>query len=324
MVPHLRANLWLLVLTIAVCSVLYPLLLWIVGQTVLTDQAEGSLIRDSKGKPVGSRLIGQAFTGDEYFQPRPSAVAYNAAASGASNWGANNPQLRDRVGRTLGLVARYKTAKGEIPAKKTVQEDVIGWFQSRPTVVAEWTDRFRSSARAWVNGDDKHKAAVTAWMSKHPEVVTAWQKDNAGQDPTPADLAGPFFKTNAAAFQRDWPKLTDDSAWSVPAVFFDLWLQAHPQALAGLEPVPADMVLASGSGLDPHITLQNARYQLDRVATAWAAKLERDKNKVKGEIEDLLKEHTTAPLGGLVGVELVNVLEINLTLRDAMLTVVRR
>ena len=45
---------------------------------------------------------------------------------------------------------------------------------------------------------------------------------------------------------------------------------------ADLEPVPADMVMASGSGLDPHITLKNALYQLDRVAAKWAADTNRN------------------------------------------------
>jgi K+-transporting ATPase ATPase C chain len=90
MLAHLRANLWLLVLTVLLGSVLYPLVLWAVGQTVLHDQAQGSLLTDAEGKVIGSRLIAQPFTADEYFQPRPSAVSYNGAASGALNWGANN------------------------------------------------------------------------------------------------------------------------------------------------------------------------------------------------------------------------------------------
>jgi len=75
------------------------------------------------------------------------------------------------------------------------------------------------------------------------------------------------------------------------------------------------MVMSSGSGLDPHITLKNALSQLDRVAAKWAEKTKRDQAQVRNEIEAMLREKTEAPLGGLVGAELINVLEVNLALR---------
>ena len=77
-----------------------------------------------------------------------------------------------------------------------------------------------------------------------------------------------------------------------------MWLQEHPDA--ELQQVPADMVMASGSGLDPHITLDNALWQLDRVAAAWAKKTNKDEAQVHREIEKLLRDNTTAPLGGAV------------------------
>ncbi len=85
MSAHLRANLLLLVLTLLVCSVVYPLVLWGIGQTVFHEKAQGSLVTDVSGKAIGSMLIAQPFTADEFFQPRPSAASYNGAASGASN-----------------------------------------------------------------------------------------------------------------------------------------------------------------------------------------------------------------------------------------------
>src|SRR4051794_38848074 len=101
---HLRANLCLLVLSVAIGSVLYPLVLLGIGQTVFHEKAQGSLVHDRDGQVIGSRLIAQPFPADEYFWPRPSAASYNGAASGASNWGASNSLLRDRVARSLGTL----------------------------------------------------------------------------------------------------------------------------------------------------------------------------------------------------------------------------
>src|SRR5579872_403062 len=111
MLAHIRANLLLLVLSILACNVLYPVALWVIGQAAFHDKAEGSLIYDKNGKAIGSRLIAQPFSGAGYFQPRPSAASYNAAASGASNWGASQYLLRERVARQLGPIVKYAGAK---------------------------------------------------------------------------------------------------------------------------------------------------------------------------------------------------------------------
>src|SRR6185437_14792734 len=88
--------------------------------------------------------------------------------------------------------------------------------------------------------------------------------------------------------------------------------------------VPADLVMTSGSGLDPHITLQNAHYQLDRVVDAWAKKTAADPAKVRMKIENLLKDKAAAPFGGWAGVELINVLEVNLALPETMKGIVKK
>jgi K+-transporting ATPase ATPase C chain len=315
MLSHLRANLWLLGLTLVLCCVVYPLILWAVGQLFFPDQAEGSLLFGADGKPTGSRLIAQPFSKDEYFQPRPSAASYKADASGASNWSASNYLLRDRVARQLGPVLKYRSGPHQGQA---VAKDVDAWFQTKPNIVAEWTNLHESVAKAWVNADDKHKEAVKKWQELHPEEVAKWKEANPESgEPMPADLAKPFFLNNAQAFHASWPKLIDDATWSVAAVFFDMWLQEHKDQAAQLEIVPADMVMASGSGLDPHITWKNAHdYQLERVARAWAEKTKKDFPAVKREIEELLDQRAEAPLGGLVGAKLINVLEVNLALRN--------
>jgi K+-transporting ATPase ATPase C chain len=74
------------------------------------------------------------------------------------------------------------------------------------------------------------------------------------------------------------------------------------------------LVTASGSGLDLHITLANAEFQLDRVASKWADDTKRDAASVRNEIDQILQHNAAAPFGGLAGEKLVNVLEVNLEL----------
>src|SRR5437773_7310517 len=126
MMQHIRANLWLLMLSVLIGSVLYPAALLGIGQALFPEKANGSLLFDKDGNLIGSRLIAQPFTADEYFQPRPSAASYNGAASAASNWGANNYLLRERVARQLGPLVKYRSG----PKKdQLVAPDIESWFQ---------------------------------------------------------------------------------------------------------------------------------------------------------------------------------------------------
>ena len=332
MTAHLRANLWLLALTVLLCSVLYPLVLLGIGQTLFHDKAQGSLLTDADGNPIGSRLIAQPFAADEYFQPRPSAASYNAAASGASNWAASNYLLRDRVARQLGPIAKY--ASGDKKGQP-VGPDVETWFQldrfgGKPGIVAQWADLHPAVAQNWVKADKLNAAYVADWQKAHPAEVAAWIKANPDTpEPKPEDLAGPFFADYSKAHPGTFPIAAEHKSadgktekqieparegTDIQAGFFDMWLQEHPGL--DLEHVPADAVMTSGSGLDPDITLSNALWQLDRVAAAWAKKTGGDERELHRQIEELLRQSSHSPLGGLVGVPLVNVLETNLALRD--------
>ena len=84
--------------TFAICAVAYPATVWALAQVAFPDQAEGSLIRDRERGVIGSSLVAQPFASDKYFAPRPSAVDYNASATGGSNLGTKNPDLRKKVG----------------------------------------------------------------------------------------------------------------------------------------------------------------------------------------------------------------------------------
>lgn len=87
-----RTTLVLLILV----SGIYPAAVWAIGQVAFRDEANGSLItRD--GNVIGSSLIAQPFTSDRYFHSRPSAVDFNAQASGGSNLGPTSQKLRDRI-----------------------------------------------------------------------------------------------------------------------------------------------------------------------------------------------------------------------------------
>ena len=186
--PLLRPALVLFTALTLVTGVLYPLVVTGVAQSVFPAQAAGSLVlRD--GQPVGSSLIGQAFSDPKHFWGRPSATApdaYNAAASGGANQGPLNPALVDAV-------------KGRIEALRAAD---------------------------------------------------------------PGNTA----------------------------------------------PVPVDLVTASASGLDPHITPAAARYQAARVARA--------RNLPADQVEQIVAQHTEAPLWGLLGEPRVNVLALNLALDD--------
>jgi len=70
--------------------------------------------------------------------------------------------------------------------------------------------------------------------------------------------------------------------------------------------VPADAVTASGSGLDPHISLRNAELQTARIAKA--------RNLSADKVRELIQQHTDAPAFGILGEPGVNVLKLNLAL----------
>lgn len=97
----------------------YPALTTAILQFGFHSQAEGSLIRDSEGKVIGSKLIGQNFDRPEYLWGRLSATGtapYNAGASSGSNLGVNNPALLDAVqGRVDALKAADPANLAKIP-----------------------------------------------------------------------------------------------------------------------------------------------------------------------------------------------------------------
>jgi potassium-transporting ATPase KdpC subunit len=167
-----------------VCCGVYPLVVFGISQALFHDKANGSLIQGKDGTVRGSKLLGQGFSGEKYFHPRPSAAGngYDAANSSGSNLGPTSQKLNDAI-----------------------------------------KDR-----------------------------IAAYRKENG---------------------------------------------------LSDTDPVPADAVTASGSGLDPHISPRNAEYQLPRVAKARGLSEEK--------LRELIQQNTDARDLGILGDPGVNVLTLN-------------
>ena len=173
-----------------VCCGIYPLIVFGIAQAAFHDKANGSLIVEKDGTVRGSKLLGQNFTAEKYFHPRPSAAGngYDAANSGGSNLGPTSQKLNDAI----------------------------------------------------------------------KERIKAYRKENG---------------------------------------------------LNERDAVPADAVTASGSGLDPHISLRNAELQTARVAKA--------RNLGKDKVRALIQQNTDKADLGVLGESGINVLQLNLAI-DAL------
>ncbi|MCC7343955.1 MAG: potassium-transporting ATPase subunit C [Deltaproteobacteria bacterium] len=105
----------LAIVTIAIVVVSYTALLLAVAGAIAPQTAQGSLLKNAEGIIVGSSLLAQKFTRPEYFWPRPSAVDYNASATGGSNKSPTSGDLTDRAAKT---VAEYgATREKPLPAE---------------------------------------------------------------------------------------------------------------------------------------------------------------------------------------------------------------
>ncbi|HEV8088738.1 MAG TPA: potassium-transporting ATPase subunit KdpC [Actinomycetota bacterium] len=80
----------------AITGIAYPLVMTGIGQVAFAHDANGSLV-DVNGQPVGSALIGQQWTGPQWFYGRPSAVQNDAATSSGTNLGPRSQQLADDI-----------------------------------------------------------------------------------------------------------------------------------------------------------------------------------------------------------------------------------
>lgn len=279
---HLAALRALLVFTVLL-GLAYPLALVAVGRLPgLADRADGSLVRVG-GTPVGSKLIGQAFTDADgnpvprYFQSRPSAAGdgYDPTATAASNLGPESVVdtiATDPADSTPSLLT-------QVCARSKAVGDLDGVDGRRPYCTPDGVGAVLAVFRA-----DGLTGRIT-------RVVSVNQ----------AAPASPFMSTYQGVPVE--PAKPGEDYVAAGGVVTPI------RGDAPAEPaVPADAVTASGSGLDPHISPAYAEIQVARVA--------RERGADPAAIRRLVEQHTSGRSLGFMGEPAVNVLALNLALDE--------
>jgi K+-transporting ATPase ATPase C chain len=276
---HIAALRALLVLTV-ILGIAYPLFIWLVAQMPgLREKADGSIV-EVDGKPVGSSLIGQSFADSDgnplpqYFQSRPSAAGdgYDPLATSASNLGPESIVDAPDKPSLLTLVCSRSVAVGEL-------EGVDG-------------------ARPFCTGDGVGAVlSVIGTRDAGGNVVHPTRVISVNQ---PCDTtSAPFLDTYEGVRVECARPGEDYSAGQIVPV----WGSAPADPA-----VPSDAVTASGSGLDPHISIPYADLQVDRVASA------------RGVSPDLIRQavadNTAGRTLGFLGEPRVNVLALNIELDE--------
>ena len=287
---HWAAFRALLVLTVIV-GLAYPVFIWLVAQIPgLRGNANGSII-EANGKPVGSSLIGQAFTDKDgnalpqYFQSRPSAAGdgYDPLATSASNLGPESivdtpgdPSLpkadNGYKASLLTLVCSRSVAVGKL-------EGVDG---SRPFCTGDGVGAVLSV----IGPRDAHGNVI------HPTKVVSFNE--------PCETTTTPFLNSYEGVRVDCAKFGED---------YTIGQIVPNRGAAPADPqVPADAVTASGSGLDPHISPAYADLQVKRVATARGVSPD--------QIRELVLANQDGRVLGFLGEAKVNVLQLNIALDE--------
>jgi K+-transporting ATPase ATPase C chain len=156
------------------CGAAYPLLMTGVAQAIFPRQANGSVV-EVDGEAVGSSLVGQTFSGPEYFHARPSAVDYAGVSSG-SNYGPSSAELVARVEADLqrireenGLAADAPIPVDAVTASASGLDPHISpaYAELQVTRVAEARGMSEDEVRALV---DEHTDGSLLFVSGEPRV----------------------------------------------------------------------------------------------------------------------------------------------------------
>lgn len=109
----IKRSLLLLLWMTLITGIIYPLLITLITQLTMPEQANGSIIH-VQGKVVGSKLIGQVFESEKHFWGRPSAHHYDSLHSGGSNLGPISQELKKQVSERK---KRLSKDNGDVPAE---------------------------------------------------------------------------------------------------------------------------------------------------------------------------------------------------------------
>ncbi|MFI6295881.1 potassium-transporting ATPase subunit C [Nonomuraea sp. NPDC050790] len=271
---HLAAVRALLVLTL-VTGAIYPLLVTGAAQAVFNHQANGSMT----GK--GSELIGQKFTDQDgnpvrkYFQSRPSAAGdgYDMLSTAASNLGPED------------VLDVLPDPNGADDAAKEGQQSLLTQVCARSKAAGELEGV--SGARPFCTPD-----GVGAVLKVFPAIGTPARAVSVNQ----ACPAQPFV----AAYQGVKVEC------GRPGEDYAAGRTVPVRGSVTDVKVPADAVTASGSGLDPHISVAYAELQAPRVA--------KERGRPVEAVRKLIADNTTGRALGFMGEPAVNVLMLNLAL----------
>ena len=285
---HWAALRALLVFTVIV-GIGYPLFIWLVAQIPgLQDKANGSII-EVDGKPVGSSLIGQLFTDSDgnplpqYIQSRPSAAGdgYDPLATSASNLGPES------------IV--------DTPADPSLPEADNGYKASLLTLVCSRSAAVGklegvNGARPFCTGDGVGAVlSVIGPRDARGNVVNPTKVVSVNE---PCQTTSTPFLNTYEGVRVECAKFGDD--YSVGQI-------VPIKGAASTDPaVPADAVTASGSGLDPDISVAYADIQVNRVAKARGVSAD--------QVMDVVRANERGRDLGFMGEPRVNVLALNLEL----------